>query len=197
MVSATDPPRPLVRTRFPVNESQADSAGGSPPRLVFRTVRETFALIRLLRGIILVMDTAFRDDFLAPMHSIMAMPVHGGQVLRVVVVAVAVSMMHFHQIPWSKKQSTFAAAASLPADAAGHPGPHPRVAPHASCPVTPVAVIGTSTALHLDVSDNPSLLVLAQRGSLGDRKGPAGEVPVFLHHPVPALVGMPPVAPAT
>jgi hypothetical protein len=69
------------------------------------------------------MDTAFRDDFRAPMHSIMAMPVHGGQVLRVVVVVVAVSMMHFHQIPWSEKQSTFAATASLPSYAAGHPGP--------------------------------------------------------------------------
>ena len=79
------------------------------------------------------MDTAVRDDFLAPMHSIMAMPVHGGQVLRVVVLVVAVSMMHFHQVPWSEKQSTFAAAASLPADAARHPGSHPRVASHAGC----------------------------------------------------------------
>jgi hypothetical protein len=139
------------------------------------------------------MDTSFRDDSLVPMHSILAMPVQGGQVLRAVVHAVVVPVMHFHLIPRPKKQSTGDAAASLPADAPGHPRLHPRVAAHASCPVAPVPVVRTLAPPDLDVSDNPGLLVLAQSRAFGGGKGPARDAPVFGDDPVPALARRLPV----
>ncbi len=74
---------------------RSNSAGRSPARLVFRTVHETFALIRLLTEAILVMDTSPRFVSARSMHRIMAVAMEGVQSPRSIVAVIPIGMMHF------------------------------------------------------------------------------------------------------
>ena len=151
-----------------------NSAGESPPRLVFRTVRETFALLRLLRGTIRVMDTGRGVDLGCPMHVVMTVPVQRHQVVPRVIARILVLMMNLQQVSRSKIKSTMDAVAVLPLPQARLPGHHAGIAPKSSCPVTPFPVVGTARPLNFDGSDNSGARVGSEPGPLGRAKIPLG-----------------------
>src|SRR5450755_2700715 len=110
-----------------------NSAGESPPRLVCRTVLETFALIRLLRRTILVMDTFLRVNFGRAMYAIMTVQVQRYQVTTAVIPMIFVFMVNLHQVPRPKIQSTVGAFSSLSPEHRRFPWRHPGITPHSSC----------------------------------------------------------------
>src|SRR5437588_12161954 len=83
-----------------------NSARRSPDVLVFRTVHETFALIRLLEWPILVRDTFRRFDRTLSVYCIMTVPVQGCQVALLVVRGVTIVVMFLDDVAWHEVQAT-------------------------------------------------------------------------------------------
>lgn len=130
------------------------------------------------------------------MDVIMTVPVQHRQGLRLVRVF-ALPVMQLYQVAWPKVQSTMGTFASLLLEEARFPERHPRITSHPSGPITPIPIIGTFGAAHLDVSDDARLFMFGKRWSFDWAEGPVWESPVFPDDPFPAFAGMAPVAPAT
>src|SRR5216683_869918 len=93
-----------------------NSARRSPDVLVFRTVRETFALIRLLEWPILVMDTFRRFDRTLSVYRVMTVSVQSRQVALLVVLGVTIVVMLLDEVAWHEVQATGGTFAFLALD---------------------------------------------------------------------------------
>ena len=78
-----------------------NSAWGSLPTLVFKTVLERFPLTRLLSWLIPIKDTFLQVDGLPPrtMNLVMAVAVQCLQMV-LLLLGIVVNMMHFEKVVW-------------------------------------------------------------------------------------------------
>src|SRR5262249_24388052 len=152
--------------------STSNSAGRSPARLVFRTVHETFALIRLLAGAILVMVTSLRFEMVPSVDCIMAVPMQDRQVVPRFVGVATITVMHIKQTPRHEVKSTVSRAALLVLQEQSQAAANAGVMSLPTCPVRPIPVERTFPARHLDVTDDLGPFLLEQSRPLLGPKGP-------------------------
>ena len=112
------------------------------------------------------------------MDVIVPVPVPHRQGLRLVRV-LPFPVMHFDQGAWPKGPSTMDPLASLFAEPARFPTWHPRITSPPSGPITPIPIIGTLDAAHLEVSEDARLSMFGQRESLHGAEGPGGSRQYF------------------
>ncbi len=177
-----------LRQRTPNRKARLNSARGSLPPLVSRTVRATFAAHGSSVERSLVMSTYPLGEFVkSTVYLVMTVTMNRRKVDVPVVGSVSIEVMVFDQVLRLEKESTCLAAPSLFLQQRRKSPRHAWVLPPSCRPVAPVPIIRAGLASHFDMSNNRHARVLVEC-----RPVLLPEIPAFARRGVPVSLDCPP-----